>query len=66
MNYKIIRRLSTTIPIEISANAIKDEDYWKRLCVSKKYSLEEHGMLYKQYYIESYVQNLFEGVTVIF
>jgi hypothetical protein len=61
---EITRLLPTTLPPEITARYVYNENYWKRCCVEKygwpNCELAEHGLLWKQLYFEKLLQEKLE------
>jgi hypothetical protein len=57
---RVIDRVSTDLPITITAPFIQHESYWKKACERKWKNLrpDYHGWSWKQAYIETYIQEL--------
>ncbi|XP_075250689.1 dynein regulatory complex subunit 5-like isoform X2 [Convolutriloba macropyga] len=60
---QILGKLSTEVPIEITANLIEAEEYWKRCCDDKwpVCDISKYGNSYKRLYFERQLQEMIEA-----
>ncbi|DAZ98037.1 TPA: hypothetical protein N0F65_004527 [Lagenidium giganteum] len=61
----IMARLPLDLDVCITAPNVSDENYWKRCCLSKSawknLQIADHGLTWKQLYLEKHMQDLLEG-----
>lgn len=61
---QVVARLPLTLNVLIATQHVSDEAYWKRRCVDAHgwhgCDLSEHGMSWKQLYLERHVQSVLE------
>ena len=59
---KVLSRLPTSIPLNITAPLIKDKDYWRRCCQSRwdLCDISEHGNSWKTMFFERNSQEMIE------
>jgi hypothetical protein len=61
----IMARLPLDMDICLSAPNVSDENYWKRCCMNKaswkNLKISDHGLTWKQLFLEKHVQDLLEG-----
>ncbi|NXX84787.1 DRC5 protein, partial [Urocolius indicus] len=57
---KVLDRLSTRLPLAVTANLISDEDYWKRCCMERWQVCDtsNHGDSWKQMFFERHLENI--------
>lgn len=62
---EVMARLPLDMNVCISAPNLTDENYWKRCCMSKSawknLQINEHGLTWKQLFLETHLQDLLEG-----
>ncbi|NXN91563.1 DRC5 protein, partial [Rhinopomastus cyanomelas] len=56
---KVLDRLSTSLPVAVTANVISDEDYWKRCCTEcwQVCDISNHGDSWKRMFFERHLEN---------
>lgn len=61
----VMARLPLDMDVCVSAPNLTDENYWKRCCMSKSawknLQINEHGLTWKQLFLEKHLQDLLEG-----
>lgn len=60
----IMSRLPVDLDVRTTAPNVSDENYWKRCCMSKPWKnleISQHGLSWKQLYLEKYLKDSFEG-----
>ncbi|XP_074945263.1 dynein regulatory complex subunit 5 [Phalacrocorax aristotelis] len=57
---KVLDRLSTGLPLAVTANLISDEDYWKRCCIERWQvcDISNYGDSWKRMFFERHLENL--------
>ncbi|KFV98288.1 T-complex-associated testis-expressed protein 1, partial [Eurypyga helias] len=57
---KVLDRLSTSLPLAVTANLISDEDYWKRCCTERWQvcAIANHGGSWKRMFFERHLENV--------
>ncbi|NWV00609.1 DRC5 protein, partial [Upupa epops] len=57
---KVLDRLSTRLPLAVTANVISDEDYWKRCCTEwwGVCDISNHGDSWKQMFFKCHLENI--------
>lgn len=57
---KVLERLSTGLPLAVTANLISDEDYWKRCCTERWQAcdISNYGDSWKQMFFERHLENI--------
>ncbi|NWH64277.1 DRC5 protein, partial [Geococcyx californianus] len=57
---KVLDRLSTGLPLNVTANLISDEDYWKRCCTERWQvcNISNHGDSWKRMFFERHLENI--------
>ncbi|GLD95211.1 hypothetical protein PINS_up003853 [Pythium insidiosum] len=62
---EVMARLPLDMDVCVSAPNITDENYWKRCCKHnsawKNLQIQDHGLTWKQMYLEKHLQDLLEG-----
>nr|XP_014350001.1 PREDICTED: T-complex-associated testis-expressed protein 1 [Latimeria chalumnae] len=59
---KVLEKLSTKLPLKVTANLISDEGYWERCC-RERWSIcdtSEHGGSWKSLFFERHLENIIE------
>ncbi|KAM8947248.1 dynein regulatory complex subunit 5 [Pelodytes ibericus] len=59
---KVLDRLSTLLPLQVTANLIQHEDFWRRCCAERWAScdISHYGGSWKRLFFERHLQNLIE------
>ncbi|XP_063297643.1 dynein regulatory complex subunit 5 [Pelobates fuscus] len=59
---KVLDRISTLLPLKVTANLISDESYWKRCCAQRwaVCDISQYRGSWKRLYFERHLQNLIE------
>ncbi|NXX15983.1 DRC5 protein, partial [Podargus strigoides] len=57
---KVLERLSTGLPLAVTANLISDEDYWKRCCTERWQvcDVSLYGNSWKRMFFECHLENI--------
>ncbi|NXG67575.1 DRC5 protein, partial [Hemiprocne comata] len=57
---KVLDRLSTGLPLTVTANLISDEDYWKRCCTERWQvcDISNYGESWKRMFFERHLENI--------
>ncbi|NWI65459.1 DRC5 protein, partial [Todus mexicanus] len=57
---KVLDRLSTDLPLTVTANIISDEDYWKRCCTERWQvcDISNYGDSWKRMFFERHLENI--------
>ena len=57
---KVLDRLSTGLPLAVTANLISDEDYWKRCCTERWQvcDISNYGDSWKRMFFERHLENI--------
>ncbi|KAM6270348.1 dynein regulatory complex subunit 5 [Spheniscus humboldti] len=57
---KVLDRLSTGLPLAVTANLISDEDYWKRCCTDRWQvcDISNYGDSWKRMFFERHLENI--------
>lgn len=57
---KVLDRLSTGLPLAVTANLISDEDYWKRCCAERWQvcDISNYGDSWKRMFFERHLENI--------
>ncbi|NWS65456.1 DRC5 protein, partial [Crotophaga sulcirostris] len=57
---KVLDRLSTGLPLTVTANLISDEDYWQRCCTEhwQVCNISNHGDSWKRMFFERHLENI--------
>lgn len=57
---KVLDRLSTGLPLAVTANRVSDEDYWKRRCTEcwQVCDISTYGDSWKRMFFERHLQNI--------
>ncbi|XP_009635520.1 dynein regulatory complex subunit 5 [Egretta garzetta] len=57
---KVLDRLSTGLPLAVTANLISDEDYWKRCCTERWHvcDISNYGDSWKRMFFERHLENI--------
>ncbi|XP_009557489.2 dynein regulatory complex subunit 5 isoform X1 [Cuculus canorus] len=57
---KVLDRLSTGLPLTVTANLISDEDYWKRCCTERWQvcNISNYGYSWKRMFFERHLENI--------
>ncbi|XP_074719552.1 dynein regulatory complex subunit 5 isoform X2 [Strix uralensis] len=57
---KVLDRLSTGLPLAVTANLISDEDYWKRCCTERwrVCDISNYGDSWKRMFFERHLENI--------
>ncbi|XP_009958454.1 PREDICTED: T-complex-associated testis-expressed protein 1 [Leptosomus discolor] len=57
---KVLDRLSTSLPLAVTANLINDEGYWKRCCTERwrVCDISNHGDSWKRMFFERHLENI--------
>ncbi|XP_021145129.2 dynein regulatory complex subunit 5 isoform X1 [Columba livia] len=57
---KVLDRLSTDVPLAVTANLIRDEDYWKRCCTERWQvcDISNYGGSWKRMFMERHLENV--------
>ncbi|XP_068088763.1 dynein regulatory complex subunit 5 isoform X2 [Hyperolius riggenbachi] len=60
---KVLDKLSTSLPLQITANLIDYEDYWRRCCAERwpVCDTSHYGSSWKRLFLERHLENLIEG-----
>ncbi|KFV48558.1 T-complex-associated testis-expressed protein 1, partial [Tyto alba] len=60
---KVLDRLSTGLPLAVTANLISDEDYWKRRCTERWQvcDISSYGDSWKRMFFERHLENILKG-----
>lgn len=60
---KVLDALSTSLPLQVTANLISDEDYWRRCCTTRwpVCDVSGYGSSWKRLFFERHLENLIEG-----
>ncbi|KAM4600977.1 LOW QUALITY PROTEIN: dynein regulatory complex subunit 5 [Polymixia lowei] len=58
----VLERLSPSLPLDVTANLISDEGYWKRCCMQRwdLCDVSQYGHSWKQMFFERHIENLIE------
>ncbi|KAM3930702.1 dynein regulatory complex subunit 5 [Leptodactylus fuscus] len=59
---KVLERLSTSLPLPVTANLISNEDYWRRCCTERwpTCDISHYGFSWKRLFFERHLENLIE------
>lgn len=59
---KVLSRLSTALPLPVTANLIAHEDYWQRCCTERwpTCDVSRYGSSWKRLFLERHLENLIE------
>ncbi|XP_075454946.1 dynein regulatory complex subunit 5 isoform X2 [Ascaphus truei] len=60
---KVLDRISTSLPLKVTANLVSHEDYWKRCC-TERWSIcdiSHYGSSWKRLFFERHLENLIEN-----
>ena len=59
---KVLEKISTSLPLKVTANLVEDEGYWQRCCRAKWNicDVSKHGGSWKRMFFERYLQNIIE------
>uniref|UniRef100_A0A6J0T181 Dynein regulatory complex subunit 5 n=1 Tax=Pogona vitticeps TaxID=103695 RepID=A0A6J0T181_9SAUR len=57
---KVLDKISTSLPLTVTANLISDENYWKRCCTERwtVCDVSHYGNSWKQMFFERYLENI--------
>ncbi|KAH0622608.1 hypothetical protein JD844_025041 [Phrynosoma platyrhinos] len=57
---KVLDKISTSLPLTVTANLISDENYWKRCCTERwtVCDVSHYGNSWKQMYFERHLENI--------
>ncbi|XP_068013505.1 dynein regulatory complex subunit 5 [Melanerpes formicivorus] len=57
---KVLDRLSTSLPLAVTANLVSDEDYWKRCCTERWQvcDVASYGDSWKRMFFERHLENI--------
>ncbi|NWW87684.1 DRC5 protein, partial [Rhynochetos jubatus] len=57
---KVLDKLSTSLPLAVTANLISDEDYWRRRCTERWQAcdISNYGDSWKQMFFECHLENV--------
>ncbi|NXP71543.1 DRC5 protein, partial [Ramphastos sulfuratus] len=57
---KVLARLSTGLPLAVTANLVSDEDYWKRCCTERWQvcDISNYGDSWKRMFFERHLENI--------
>ncbi|NWV54682.1 DRC5 protein, partial [Daphoenositta chrysoptera] len=57
---KVVDRLSTSLPLTVTANIVSHEDYWKRRCIERWQvcDVSNYGDSWKRMFFERHLQNI--------
>ncbi|NXY15060.1 DRC5 protein, partial [Atrichornis clamosus] len=57
---KVVDRLSTSLPLAVTANLVSDEDYWKRCCIERWQvcDVSNYGDSWKRMFFERHLENI--------
>ncbi|XP_018408760.1 PREDICTED: T-complex-associated testis-expressed protein 1-like [Nanorana parkeri] len=60
---KVLDTLSSSLPLEVTANLISYEDYWRRCCAERwpVCDISRYGSSWKRLFFERHLENLIEG-----
>ncbi|NXO81464.1 DRC5 protein, partial [Sitta europaea] len=59
---KVVDRLSTSLPLTVTANTVSHESYWKRCCLERWQvcDVSNYGDSWKQMFFERHLENILE------
>ncbi|NXY02848.1 DRC5 protein, partial [Pteruthius melanotis] len=57
---KVVDRLSTSLPLTVTANTVSHEDYWKRCCIERWQvcDVSNYGDSWKRMFFERHLENI--------
>ncbi|NWV06097.1 DRC5 protein, partial [Ptilonorhynchus violaceus] len=57
---KVVDRLSTSLPLAVTANRVSDEDYWRRCCIERWQvcDVSNYGGSWKRMFFERHLENI--------
>ncbi|KAM4693638.1 dynein regulatory complex subunit 5 [Discoglossus pictus] len=60
---KVLDKISTSLPLQVTANLISQEDYWRRCCVERWSicDISRYGASWKRLFFEKHLENLIES-----
>ncbi|NWV93021.1 DRC5 protein, partial [Machaerirhynchus nigripectus] len=62
---KVVDRLSTSLPLTVTANIVSHEDYWKRCCIERWQvcDVSNYGDSWKRMFFERHLENFLKFFT---
>ncbi|NXE01931.1 DRC5 protein, partial [Chaetorhynchus papuensis] len=62
---KVVDRLSTSLPLAVTANIVSHEDYWKRCCIERWQvcDVSNYGDSWKRMFFERHLENILKFFT---